>query len=39
MVAVPFDTPKIARALRDNAHFTPEPAEGRTLRQTQAETA
>jgi hypothetical protein len=28
MTAVPFDTLKLARALRDKAHFTPEQAEG-----------
>jgi hypothetical protein len=28
MIAVPFDTLKLARALRDKAHFTPEQAEG-----------
>src|SRR5471032_117043 len=28
MTAVPFDTLKLARALRDKAHFSPEQAEG-----------
>ncbi len=28
MSAMPFDTLKLARALREKAHFTPEQAEG-----------
>lgn len=28
MTAVPFDTLELARRLRDEAHFTPEQAEG-----------
>lgn len=28
MSAIPFDTRKLARKLRDKAHFTPEQAEG-----------